>query len=61
MEIYEPEPDPVPVIHYMRELHLFEDSVHLERCWEDPDPYASESIVYTPYTILYKELYKANE
>lgn len=35
------------------QLILFEGSVHLERCMEDPDPYASESVYYTPWHILY--------
>lgn len=37
----------------MGQLKLFESTEHLERCEEDPDPYATESIYYTPWYILY--------
>lgn len=37
----------------MGQLKLFLDSVHLERCYDDPDPYQCEPIYYTPWQILY--------
>lgn len=39
-----------------RQLRLFESTEHLERCYDDPDPYATESIYYTYYDLLYREM-----
>lgn len=37
----------------MGQLELFHSTEHLERCFEDPDPYQCEAIYYTSWQILY--------
>lgn len=38
----------------MPQMELFRSSEHLERCYDDPDPYAVEAIFYTTWQILEK-------
>lgn len=40
----------------MGQMKLFESTEHLERCFEDPDPYAVEAVYYTPWYILYPDV-----